>query len=123
MAESHIKLDTFLPDAAYLYYGTMKRAFLACAELDKICPPLSTTEWALLALLVVDALVCTKNILPASDAAARQAWNQEMELCAGSILRKNTAARRRKLQHQQLTLSLRDGDLTVLRSFFPRLLE
>ena len=123
MAESHIKLDTFLPDAAYLYYGTMKRAFLACAELDKICPPLSTTEWALLALLVVDALVCTKNILPASDAAARQAWNQEMELCAGSILRKNTAARRRKLQHQQLTLSLRDGDLTLLRSFFPRLLE
>ena len=122
MAESHIKLDSFLPDATCVYYATMKHAFLACAELDKVCPPLSSTEWALLALLVVDALVCSKNVLPANDALARQAWNQEMELCAGSILRKNTG-RRRKLQHQQLSLSLRDGDLTLLRSFFPRLLE
>ena len=122
MAESHIKLDSFLPDAACVYYRSMKRTFLSCAELDKVCPSLSSTEWALLALLVVDALVCSKNVLPASDTAARQAWNQEMELCAGSILRKNTG-RRRKVQHQQLSLSLRDGDLTLLRSFFPRLME
>ena len=122
MAESYIKLDSFLPNSACVSYRTMKRTFLACAELDKVCPPLSSTEWALLALLVVDAIVRSKSVLPASDAAARQAWNHEMEQCAGSILRNNTG-RRRKVQHQQLSLSLRDGDLTLLRSFFPRLME
>ena len=121
-AEGTIKLPTFLSGSSYATYVIIKRQILACVDLETTCPPLSSGEWALLALVLIDAIVCGKNLLPDNDRAALQEWNREVEKSVGVILRIDGGRHRLKQKQLNSSQSLRDGDLALLRSFFPRLM-
>ena len=122
-AEGTIKLQAFLSDSSYADYVDIKRHILAWIDLGTTCPPLSSSEWALLSLILIDAVVCGKSLLPENDRAALQEWNREVELSAGLILRTDSGRHRQKQRQKNSSQLLRDGDLSLLRSFFPRLVS
>ena len=115
IAESHLRPDTFLSETSHTRYLTTKATFLGYANLDVPCPSLSGREWALLSLLIVDAIVCGKQLIAKDDGAAWQAWKTEIESSVATITRTLSGRTRQSVR------SLRDGDFVLLQSFFPRI--
>jgi len=115
IAEGHLRPDTFLSTDSHARYVAAKTMFLEGANFDGPCPPLSGKEWALLALLIVDTIVCGRQLLTKDDVAAWQAWKAEVDACVATITRSSSDRARRSAR------SLRDGDFVLLQSFFPRI--
>jgi hypothetical protein len=118
-AEKVSELSTYLNPITMVEYDLIKSMILATADLQHtICPPLKSSEFALLALLVIDAIVTTRRLLFVSieQPPPPNKWELNIETIAGNLLR---IRKGRQLQQPNVR-QLRDGDLKLLRSFFSR---
>mmetsp|Transcript_4085 Transcript_4085/g.4218 ORF Transcript_4085/g.4218 Transcript_4085/m.4218 type:complete len:617 (-) Transcript_4085:838-2688(-) len=118
-AEKVSELSTYLNPITTVEYDLIKSMILATADLQHtICPPLKSSEFALLALLVIDAIVSTRKLIFVSieQPPPPNKWELNIETIAGNLLR----IRRGRQAQQPNTRQLRDGDLKLLRSFFSR---
>jgi hypothetical protein len=118
-AEKVSELSTYLNPTTLVEYDLIKSMILATADLQHtICPPLKSSEFALLTLLVIDAIVSTRKLIFVSidQPPPPNKWELNIETIAGNLLR----IRRGRQAQPPNTRQLRDGDLKLLRSFFSR---
>jgi hypothetical protein len=86
---------------------------------DTVCPRLKSSEFTFLALLVIDALVTSQNLLTGISLdfeAVSNRWGDRFRSSAVQILRVRSGRQVRK----ENSRNLREGDLELLRNFFPR---
>lgn len=118
-AEKVSELSTYLNPTTMVEYDLIKSMILATADLQHtICPPLKSSEFTLLALLVIDAIVTTRRLLFVSieQPPPPNKWELNIETIGGNLLR----IRKGRQVQQPNVRQLRDGDLKLLRSFFSR---
>lgn len=118
-AEKVSELSSYLNPTSMIEYELIKSMILATADLQHtICPSLKSSEFALLALLVVDAIVSTRLLISVSmeNPSSPNNWELNIGTVAGNLLR----VRKGRQSQQPNIRQLRDGDLNLLRSFFSR---
>ena len=113
-AEKQINLFDFISVEGLVRYRAVRDSVLTAANMHSIeCPRLKSSEFTLLSLLLIDAIVTSQNLLIHSD---MNNWNSGLVVSTGNILR----VRAGRIVKKDNLRKLRDGDLELLRNFFPR---
>ena len=119
-AEASCSLSRYLTREAFAQYNAVKAELLkSIGESSSVCPKLNSSEFSMLALLAIDAIVINQQLLPITSSdteSAEDLWSGVMRTSTAQILRKRAG---RRVQQDQ-SRSLREGDLELLRNFFPR---
>jgi hypothetical protein len=119
-AEASCVLSRYLTRECFAQYNAVKAQLLtSIGESSSICPKLNSSEFSLLALLAIDAIVVNQMLLPISSSdteSAEDNWSEKVRTSTAQIMRKRAG---RRVQQEQ-SRSLREGDLELLRNFFPR---
>ena len=101
------------------YHNLRGQILLNIGMNETTCPRLKSSEFSFLALLVIDALVTCQSLLTGVslnyDAVSNQ-WGDRFRLSVAQILRVRSG---RQIQKEN-SRNLREGDLELLRNFFPR---
>lgn len=115
-AEKSLDLFSYISLEGLVRYRAVKDLVLTSAQLqESVCPRLKSSEFAILCLLLIDAIVVSQCLLINTET---NDWESNLKLVAGKILR--VRAGRTVVKENMRTL--RAGDLELLRNFFPRTL-
>ena len=119
-AEASCGLSRYLTREHFARYNAVKGELLnSIGQSSSVCPKLNSSEFSLLALLAIDAIVVNQMLLPLTSSESESAednWSETLRTSTTQILRKRAG---RRVQQEQ-SRSLREGDLELLRNFFPR---
>lgn len=101
------------------YHNLRGQILLNVGMNETACPRLKSSEFTFLALLVIDALVTCQSLLTGISldyGAVSSRWGDRFRSSVSQILRVRSG---RQIQKEH-SRNLREGDLELLRSFFPR---
>ena len=113
-AEKSLDVFSYISLEGLVRYRAVKDLVLISANLqDCVCPRLKSSEFTIVAVLLIDAIIISQNLLINTEMVN---WESNLKESTGKILR----IRAGRTASKDSVRVLRVGDLELLRNFFPR---